>query len=353
MHLALMQAKKALGNTKGNPSVGCIIVKNNSVIGADCTGINGRPHAEEKAISKLNKNNKNLNLYVTLEPCSHKRKSGPCVKLISKKNINKVYISIKDPDIRSYDKAAKKLRKKGVYVKYGILQKKIKNFYKSYIISKKETSPFVTCKLAISNDSYIVNKKNRWITNYQSRARGHLLRSFHDCIITSSKTINDDNPSLNCRINGLQKTTPFRIILDTNLKIKIKSKVLNDQHKNKTIIFYNKNNKKKINLLKKSKIKLYKISCGTNAKINLHEALLKAKELGFSRIYLESGIKLIKSFFKENLINDFKIFISKDNLVTNGYINVKKELYYFLKNKKKSREIVNLNGDLFLSYIIK
>ena len=81
MHLALMQAKKALGNTKGNPSVGCIIVKNNSVIGADCTGINGRPHAEEKVISKLNKNNKNLNLYVTLEPCSHKRKSGPCVKL--------------------------------------------------------------------------------------------------------------------------------------------------------------------------------------------------------------------------------------------------------------------------------
>ena len=63
MHLALMQAKKALGNTKGNPSVGCIIVKNNSVIGADCTGINGRPHAEEKAISKLNKNNKKLNVF--------------------------------------------------------------------------------------------------------------------------------------------------------------------------------------------------------------------------------------------------------------------------------------------------
>ena len=109
MHLALMHAKKSLGNTQENPSVGCVIVKNNSVISAGCTSLNGRPHAEENAISLLKKSIKNSYLYVTLEPGSHYGKTPPCVNLISKKKIHKVFISINDPDIRSYNKASKKV----------------------------------------------------------------------------------------------------------------------------------------------------------------------------------------------------------------------------------------------------
>ena len=353
MHLALMHAKKSLGNTKENPSVGCVIVKNNSVISAGCTSLNGRPHAEENAISLLKKSIKNSYLYVTLEPCSHYGKTPPCVNLISKKKINKVFISINDPDIRSYNKASKKLKLNGIKVNCGILQDKIKNFYKSYIIYKKEFLPFVTCKLAISKDFYLINKKKSWITNYQSRARGHLLRSSHDCILTSSKTVNTDNPSLTCRINGLEKTSPARIILDSDLKIKIKSKILLEAYRYKTIIFYNKFNKKKINLLSKLKVKTYKIPNELDGKVNLEEALRKVKELGFSRVFLESGISLIRSFFSKNLVNEFKIFVSNSNLGNKGAIKIKKDLYIFLKNKKKIKEMVNLNGDLLLSYNIK
>ena len=353
MHLALMHAKKSLGNTKTNPSVGCVIVNSNSVVGAGSTSFNGRPHAEKNAILSLKKNLKNSNLYVTLEPCSHYGKTSPCVNLISKNRINKVFISIKDPDLRSYNKASKKLLNKGIKVQYGILHNRIKKFYKSYIIYKRKFMPFVTCKLAISKDFYIVNKKNKWVTNHQSRSRGHLLRSLHDCILTSSKTINNDNPHLTCRINGLLETSPARIILDTNLKIKLNSKILKNAYRYKTIVFYSKYNKKKINLLKKMYVKTYKVPKGNDGKINLQQTLIKIKKLGFSRIFLESGINLVRNFYNNDLINEFKIFVSKDNLGKNGLIKVKNDLYNFLRYKKKNKEIVNLNGDLLFSYNIK
>ena len=348
-----MQAQKSLGNTKENPSVGCVIVKNNSVLSAACTSFNGRPHAEKNAISYLNKNIKDSQLYVTLEPCSNYGKTPPCVNLISKRKISKVFISIKDPDIRSYSKSSNKLKSKGIKVKYDVLDKQIRNFYKSYILYKKKLFPFVTCKLAISKDFYISDKRKKWITNHQSRLRGHLLRSVHDCILTSSKTVNDDNPRLTCRIEGLKKTSPARIILDTNLKIKTKSKIITEAYRYKTIIFYNKFNSKKINILKKFKVKTYKISKSIDGKINLEQALIKAKKLGFSRIFLESGINLIRSFVNKNLVNEFKVFVSNNNLKKNGAINVKSDFTKFFKNKKKIKEIVNLDGDLFLTYNIK
>ena len=99
MRLALDQAHRNLGNTKTNPSVGCVITKNNSVISVGCTSINGRPHAEANAINFSKNNLKNSNLYVTLEPCSHYGKTSPCTSTIIKSKIKKVFFSITDPDL--------------------------------------------------------------------------------------------------------------------------------------------------------------------------------------------------------------------------------------------------------------
>ena len=107
MNLALMQATKNLGNTKTNPSVGCVIVKNDIIIGAGSTGFNGRPHAETNAISFNKKEVKNSSLYSTLETCSNYGRTPPCVKLIIKSKIKKVFYSINDPDIKSYKKSKK------------------------------------------------------------------------------------------------------------------------------------------------------------------------------------------------------------------------------------------------------
>ena len=353
MKLALEQAKKTLGNTKDNPAVGCVITKNNHVVGAGYTSINGRPHAEQNAINFSKINLKNSQLYVTLEPCSHYGKTPPCIKTIIKKKIKKVFFSINDPDPRSFNKSSIKLENEGINVNNGIFRNEINFFYRSYLKFKKKALPFVTCKLAVSKDYYTINKNNKWITNEFSRGRVHLLRSHHDCIMTSSKTIIDDNPKLTCRVNGLENRSPSRIILDTKLKIPINSTIINEAPVFPTIIFYNKNNKRKIKLLKKLKIKIYKISVNKDGKLDLKRSLIKAKELGFSRIFLESGIKLTTNFLKKNLIDDLKLFISHKNLSTSGDGNIKKYYRLFLNNKKKTTEKVNLFGDKLISYKLK
>ena len=353
MSLALQQAKRILGNTRENPAVGCIIVKSNHMISAAFTSINGRPHAEQNAINFSKVNPKNSQLYVTLEPCSHYGRTPPCVKLIIQKKIKKVFFSIKDPDPRSFNKCSEELRKNGIVVNRGILKKEISSFYRSYLKSKKDNLPFVTCKLAISKDFYTINKKYKWITNEFSRGRVHLMRSLHDCIITSARTIIKDNPRFTCRIEGLKDKSPSRIILDRKLKIKIKSKIIKEAKYYPTIIFYNETKKRKINLLKKFKIKFYKIPLDKDGNLNLKSSLIKAKELGFSRIFLESGIKLTTSFLAKNLIDDFIMMISNHKLGKNGGGNIKNYLNKFLRGKRKKIEKVNLFGEKLLSYKLK
>lgn len=353
MRLALSQAEVSLGNTNTNPAVGCVIVKNNNVISAASTSPTGRPHAEQNAINISKKFSQKSSLYVTLEPCIHYGKTPPCVKKIIKNKIKKVFFSIKDPDFRTFAKSSKILRKKGVLVKSGLLSKEITEFYRSYIKFKKNELPFVTCKLACSKDFFIVNKKNKWITNDLSRGRVHLMRSNHDCIITGSSTVIKDNPKLTCRINGMLHKTPPRVILDSKLSVPISSNLIKESHIYKTIIFYNKMNKKKIMLLKKSKVKVFKLPLNKKGELNLRICLIKLKKIGFSRIFLESGLKLTNSFFRENLIDDFKLFISNKNLGSNGVGSIKKYFKLFLKNKKKIDIKVNLVGDRLISYKLK
>ena len=353
MKLALEQAKKNLGNTKENPAVGCVITKNDSVIAAGATNINGRPHAEHNAIIFSKKKLDDCEIFTTLEPCSHHGFTLPCTNKIIKRNFKKVHFSLNDPDVRSFNKCFNIFKKKKITVTKGINYKSVKEFYRSYFKYKNEILPFLTCKLAVSKDFYTINKKNKWITNNFSRARGHLIRSEHDCIMTSSTTIINDNPELTCRIDGLNHTSPARIILDKKLKVSLKSKIIRQAKKYKTIIFYNKSNQKKIRNFKNLNVELYYISLDEEANLDLYQILLILKDLGYQRILLESGIKLINSFLNKNLVDDFKLFVSGKNLGNNGKNSIKKNVYLFLKNIKFFNERVNLFGDKLITYKIK
>ena len=353
MSLALAQAQINLGNTSDNPSVGCVIAKKNHLVGAGFTSKKGRPHAEINAIKFSKKKLDNSELYVTLEPCSHHGKTPPCVNSIIRNNIKRVFFSIKDPDLRSFNKSASLLRRNGISVIKGVYKKRIFFFYKSYLKFKKKNLPFVTCKLAISKDYYSINIKDKWITNKYSRGRVHLMRSYHDCIITSSKTVNKDNPRLTCRINGLFHNSPTRIIFDKKLNMRANSKIVKEANNFRTIIFYHKINWRKIKLLKKFRIQTYKISLDSDGNLDLIESLNKVRKLGFSRTFLESGIKLTTSFLKNGLVDELKIFISNKKLAKNGRGNIKNFLKKFLINKKKIIEKVNLFNDILTTYKLK
>ena len=250
MSIAMNLARERIGLTGLNPSVGCLIVKNNTILSFGQTGFNGRPHAETVAINKCKKNDLNgSSIYITMEPRTHHGKTPPCTNQIIKSKIKKVFYSINDVDKRTSNKAFSLLKSKNIKVIKGILASEGKKVYKNYFQHKKNKKPFIAAKIACSSDYYI-SSNNKFITNQHSRDVSHILRYNFDSILISSKTANADNSKLSCRINGLENFSPKRLIIDKNLKINKNSPIITDKNKNNTIIFHSTKDKKKIkNLL--------------------------------------------------------------------------------------------------------
>ena len=339
LDLAYQLAEKNLGKTGLNPSVGAVVVKDDCVISSGITSYKGRPHAEFNALSKI-KNFAGASLYTSLEPCVHYGKTPPCTDIISKKKIKKVYFGSYDPDIRSYKKAKSTLMKKGIVVKK-IKSNDYKNFYKSYFVNKNFNIPFVSAKIALSNDFLSINSKKKWITNESSRKIVHFLRSRYDCILSTSKTINLDNSLLNCRIDGLDKFKPDLFIIDLNLKLK-KNLLLNKIiKKRKTFIITNKSNLKKVGIYKKKGYKFIFLNALKDKKdfILLYKKIYK---LGYSRVLLETGLIFLNTIIKNKLIKNLYLFKSNQNLRKTGKNNISSN---FLKKIRFKPISINLNGD--------
>ena len=336
--LAFNIAEINLGRTKSNPSVGCVIVKDGSVISSGVTSVNGRPHAEFNALSKK-LNFKGSTLYVTLEPCSHYGLTPPCINIIKNKKIKDVYYCYDDPDLRSHRKAKGKLLKNNIKIKK--IEFKKNDFYKSYFLNKKNKKPLIDAKFAISKDYRSINKKSKWITNERSRKIVHLLRSRYDSIISTSKSINKDNSLLNCRLNGFNNNKPEVIIIDRNLRLKKKLKILKLNNR-KIYILTSSNNKKKISYFKKNKIKIIKMS-KLVTKDDFNSIFEKLFKIGKRRILVESGLIFLTKLIRFKIINDLFLFKSNNKINNFGYNNISSSIISKLKLKKKIN--VNLNGN--------
>ncbi len=339
--LAFEQAKINLGSTRTNPSVGCVVENKGSIISSGVTSINGRPHAEYNALVNR-KIHANSNLYVSLEPCSHYGLTPPCTNYIKEKRIRNVYYSVTDFDDRSRDKSKKILKKNQINIKK-IAPSRNKDFYKSYFLHHKSKIPFIDAKIAISKDYFSKNKKEKWISNRASRRRAHLLRSMYDCILTTHQTINDDNPQLDCRINGLEKKSPDIFIVDRFLKLNKNLKLFKTKNKRKIFVITTKKNNKIFKYFKKRGVKFILFDKKNN-KEDLNIILTKIKRLGYTRVFLESGITFLYSFTKQNLINDLYLFKSNKNLGKNGQLNFK---INNLKGKMKKINVNLFEDDLF------
>ena len=341
--LAFQQANINLGSTKTNPSVGCIVVKNDSVISSGRTSLSGRPHAEANALKK-NIDYLNSDLYVTLEPCSHYGKTPPCVKKIIEKKIRRVVFSIADIDPRSKNKAQKNLKDKKIFVKKIMVSKLAKKFYQSYFLQFSDKIPLIDAKLAISKDYFTINNKKKWITNKKSRNLGNFLRSKYDCLLTTSETINKDNPLLNCRIEGLEKRTPSLIIFDRYFKINKNIKILKENNR-KIYIFTTVNNLLKENFFKKKGVKIIKFSSTADDNLILKKMIFRIKKLGLNRIFVESGNTFLSKLLKNNLVKNLYLFKSSQKLLLAGQNNSSLSQIKKIKILKKNKIKVNLYGD--------
>ena len=348
MNLAISIAKQRIGLTGNNPSVGCVVVKKNEIISFGQTGLGGVPHAESDAIDNSKINVEGSTLYSTLEPCCHYGKTPPCTSKIIKSKIKRVVYGVKDIDSRVMNKSYKIFKKNKIIVKKNILKNKIKNMYRSYFHIKKSNIPYISGKIAITNNNlYKTNKK--YITNFHSLNLSHLLRYYNQGILVSSKTVNSDNPKLNCRINGLEKFSPVRIILDKNLNIKKNSNIFNTSKEHKTIVFYNKKNIN-FSILKAAGIKLYHCPINNN-KMDIMHILKKIKLLGINYLLVEGGKQLTETFLKMNLFNEFFLFKNNKketikNINRDYILNININSFF----KKKYRIDTYLDKDQVIKY---
>ena len=350
MSIAMNLARERIGLTGLNPSVGCVIVKNNKILSFGQTGYKGRPHAETIAINKCKKNElKDSSIYITMEPCTHYGKTPPCTNQIIKSKFKRVIYSINDIDKRTSNKAYSLLRSKKINVSRGILQSESKKIYKNYFQHKKSKIPFVAAKIACSSD-FFISSKNKFITNQHSRDVSHILRYNFDSILISSKTANTDNSKLSCRINGLKNFSPKRLIIDKNLIINKKSPVITDENKNNTIIFHSIKDKKKLRYFKLRGIRLIDTDLDSKNNIDLNKVFSKAYSMGIGSIIIEGGKTLTKSVLKDKLINEFYIFKSKKKLGKSGKNNISnfKNKIHFLRKKENIETF--LDGDKITRY---
>lgn len=233
MKLAIFMAKKNIGSTFPNPSVGCVIVKNGVIVGVGCTSQTGVPHGEINAINDALSKGFDItgaDFYVTLEPCSHHGKTGPCCEEIAKYSPKNCYIGVVDDgDHRVCGKGVEFLQNMGVNVEIGIMYDECIKLVEGFFKQKKQNKPLVTLKIASSIDGKVAlnNYKSKWITNDISRKYGHILRAKNDAILCGNNTYKIDQPKLDCRINGLKEKSPD-IFIYSNKNIDGKNVICGD-----------------------------------------------------------------------------------------------------------------------------
>jgi len=330
MTLALNLAKKNLGITAPNPVVGCVIVKDGEIISTGITSLGGRPHAENIAINKvLDKQKLNgATLYVTLEPCCHIGQTSACTDLIIENKIKKVVIATIDTYKKVNGNGISALQKAGIEVVCGVLEKEAREINKGFFKKQESNLPYITLKLATSMDGKIAAKdfSSKWITGEKARNFSHILRAQNNAIMVGANTIKYDNPSLDCRILGLEDYSPARIIITKNFDFDEKCKIFSTAKKIKTIILTSNSNnslqENKITKLKNAGVEIIFCEEKNNEKcnkINLEIALSKIAEIGVNSLLVEGGQNLATQFLQQDLVDEL-IWIQNRKIIGNDGI---------------------------------
>ena len=221
MALALALGRRGLGRTWPNPAVGAVIVKDGIIIGRGWTQPGGRPHAEIEALRRAGEAARGATLYVTLEPCSHYGKSPPCADAIIAAGLSRVVSALEDPNPEVAGAGHARLRAAGIAVDIGIGAEEARHDHAGHIRRMRDGRPHVILKLAVSADGKAgaPGRKPLAITGEAARERVHLLRAQSDAIMVGIGTALADDPMLTCRLPGMEKYSPVRVVLDSALRL--------------------------------------------------------------------------------------------------------------------------------------
>ena len=319
---AISLGYRSIGQTWPNPSVGCVIVKNQHIVGTGNTAFRGRPHAEKIALDQAKSEALDSTVYVTLEPCSHFGKTAPCTTQLIKAKVKRVVCPLKDPNPRVNGKGFEILRKNGIIVDNSpILLKEIKNLNQGFITSIEKKRPFIALKLAMSLNGKIATqtKKSNWISGEKSRNFVQLIRSHYDAIMIGTETAFWDNPSLNLRGQFSDLPQPAKIIIDKNLKLSKKMNLIRSKGNEKLFFVHDLNLKKeKIEAVKVKGIRTIGVSTLKNGNLNLDEIFKNLSKLGLTSVLVEGGGKIATSLLEVELVDKLILFTAGIILDKNG-----------------------------------
>ena len=343
MRRAIDLALLGKGRTSPNPLVGAVIVDRNGVLISEGFHLKaGLPHAEAMAFDNLKNNPVGGSIYVNLEPCCHEGKTPPCVKRIISSGIKRVFVSIKDPDLRVSGKGINQLREAGIEVILGLCKKEAIAINKPFIHRNLTGQSYGVLKWAMSIDGRIAlkNGKSQWITNQYSRSAVHSLRADFDAIVVGGNTLRFDNPLLTTR--GKRSPEPLRVVFTKTLNLPKERNLWNCDIAKTLIVFDGSSaNEKNLDELPK---------CLEISKLPSDDPSLLSKllaERGLNKILWECGPRLATSAFKSGCIQETITFIAPKILGGASAMNPFVDLNYENMNEVKSlkRDLIEILGD--------
>jgi len=312
---ALALARKGTGLASPNPMVGCVIVRDGEIVGEGFHQYDLRDHAEIVALKAAGEKSLGATLYVSLEPCNHTGRTGPCTEAIIKTGIARVVMATRDPNPKVPGSGLERLQAAGVNAELGPAEteldaKELNEAFFKWAASKR---PFVTLKSALTLDGQLAlpqqgrGKKRQWISSEESRAEVQRMRHASDALLTGIGTILADDPLLTDRSGLPRRRKLLRVILDSQLKLSPKSRIVKTAENDLLVFTTTSPQSAKARRLRSAGVELVRVP-GRRGHIDLNSA---HKELGAREILsvmLESGPTLNGSALAAKIVDKLFLF---------------------------------------------
>ena len=315
MQRAFVLAERGLNKTASNPRVGCVLVKDNEIVGEGFHEAFGRDHAEVVALKNAKDKAKGSSMFVTLEPCCFKGKTEACTHKIINSGVKVVIAACKDPNPKVFGKGFEELKKNGITVRIIDMEKDCFELNPGFFKRMKIGLPWVRVKVAMSLDGYIAleSGESKWITGKVAREDGHRWRARSCCLLTGSRTVVNDDPKFTARIFGDDVLQPEKVIIDPRLIVSKKAKIFASGKVIVATVLNNDNlTREKINGYRQKGIYVVELkpkSVQSTQFYFKHLLEILAKR-GFNEILVEGGPSLVSSLMTEKLVDEFLIYKS-------------------------------------------
>jgi len=314
---AIALAERGIYSVHDNPRVGCVIVKEDQIVGEGWHALAGESHAEIIALKQAGENARGATCYITLEPCVHQGKTGPCTPALIQAGIKRVVIATEDPNPQVNEKGVADLRSAGIEVEVGVEAQSAyalnKGFFKRMVLHK----PYVRVKLAMSLDGRIAlaNGISQWITSKDARRDVQFWRARSCAILTSSQTVLDDNPQMTVRdenvlaeiktLTGQDLKQPRRVVIDTHLRTSPENKIY--QVPGDVSVLTTETTPSAA--WQQAGIKIIRLP-EKKQHVDLHAVMDWLADQHFNEVWVEAGAGLAGALSDANLVDEFIIYVA-------------------------------------------